>query len=280
VYGAHIAWRTPTQPLAKEINPRLVFDRMTMVAGGKPAGRSNRPLLDRVGEDARRLSQTLGQHDRQRLDQYLESVHALEQRLSRLETQTESSWRSKVDFTTREAPANNPQQHADRTRLMLDMIALAFEADITRVVTFMFGNSVSDINFSFIEGVESGHHESSHHGNDEKKLDQYERITRWHVAQYAYLLEKLRSLPEGESNVLDNSAILFGSGLRDGNSHNPHDLPLLLAGRAGGKLSPGQHIAATRDNPMANLLLTVLQAAGVPATQFADSTGPIEELFA
>jgi hypothetical protein len=280
VYGAHIAWRTPTQPLAKEINPRLVFDRMTMIAGGKPAGRSNRPLLDRVGEDARRLSQTLGQHDRQRLDQYLESVHALEQRLSQLETPAESAWRSKVDFTTREAPANDPEEHAERTRLMLDMIALAFEADITRVATFMFGNSVSDINFSFLEGVETSHHETSHHRNEEKLLDQYERITRWHVAQYVYLLEKLRALPEGESNVLDNSAILFGSGLRDGNSHNPHDLPLLLAGRAGGKLSPGQHIAATRDNPMANLLLTVLQAASVPATHFADSTRPIAELFA
>ncbi len=154
VYGAHIAWRTPTQPLAKEINPRLVFDRMTTIAAGKPTGRSNRPLLDRVGEDAKRLSQTLGQHDRQRLDQYLESVHALEQRLSRLEANSENTWRSKVDFATREAPPNDPQEHAERTRLMLDMIALAFEADITRVATFMFGNSVSDINFSFLEGVE------------------------------------------------------------------------------------------------------------------------------
>jgi hypothetical protein len=280
VYGAHIAWRTPTQPLAKEINPRLVFDRMTMIAGGKPVGRSNRPLLDRVGEDARRLSQTLGQHDRQRLDQYLESVHALEQRLSRLEEPSETTWRSKVDFTKRQAPANDPEEHAERTRLMLDMIALAFEADITRVATFMFGNSVSDINFSFLDGVETSHHDSSHHRNEEKLLDQYERITRWHVAQFAYLIEKLRSLPEGDSNVLDNSAILFGSGLRDGNSHNPHDLPLLLAGRAGGKLSPGPHIAATRDNPMANLLLTMLQAADVPATHFADSTGPIADLFA
>jgi hypothetical protein len=279
VYGAHIAWRTPTQPLAKEINPRLVFDRMTTIAAGKPTGRSNRPLLDRVGEDARRLSQTLGQHDRKRLDQYLESVHALEQRLSRLEASSENTWRSKVDFATREAPANDPQEHAVRTRLMLDMIALAFEADITRVATFMFGNSVSDINFSFLDGVEISHHDSSHHSNDEKKLDQYERITRWHVEQYTYLIEKLRSLPEGDSNVLDNSAILFGSGLRDGNSHNPHDLPLLLAGRAAGRLSPGQHIAATRDNPMANLLLTILQAADIPAAHFADSTGPIEQLL-
>jgi hypothetical protein len=280
VYGAHIAWRTPTQPLAKEINPRLVFDRMTTIASGKSTGRSNRPLLDRVGEDARRLSQTLGQHDRQRLDQYLESVHALEQRLSRLEASSENIWRSKVDFATREAPANDPQEHAVRTRLMLDMIVLAFEADITRVATFMFGNSVSDINFSFLDGVEISHHDSSHHSNDEKKLDQYERITRWHVEQYAYLIGKLRSLPEGDSNVLDNSAILFGSGLRDGNSHNPHDLPLLLAGRAAGRLSPGQHIAATRDNPMANLLLTMLQATNIPATHFADSTGPIEQLLA
>lgn len=115
---------------------------------------------------------------------------------------------------------------------------------------------------------------------EEKLLDQYEKITRWHVAQYAYLLEKLRSLPEGDGNVLDNSAILFGSGLRDGNSHSPHDLPLLLGDRAGGKLSPGQHVASTPDNPLANLLLTVLQAVDVPATHFADSTGPIEALLA
>lgn len=279
VYGAHIAWRTPSQPLAKEINPRLVFDRMTMIAGGKPAGRSNRPLLDRVGEDAKRLSETLGQHDRQRLEQYLESVHSLEQRLSALETRSENTWRSKVDFSTRQAPADDPQEHAERTRLMLDMIALAFEADITRVATFMFGNSVSDINFSFLPGVEGSHHEMSHHRNEDKLLDQYEKITRWHVEQYTYLLNKLRSLPEGDSNVLDNSAILFGSGLRDGNSHSPHDLPLLLGGRAGGKLAPGQHVACTRDNPMANLLLTILQSADVPAASFADSTGVIGELL-
>jgi hypothetical protein len=280
VYGAHIAWRQPTQPLAKEINPRLVFDRMTMVAGGKPDGRSNRPLLDRVNEDAKRLSQNLGQHDRQRLEQYLESVRALEQRLSDLESPTERSWKPRVDLASREAPANDPKEHAERTRLMLDMIALAFEADVTRVATFMFGNSVSDINFSFVEGVEGSHHEMSHHRNEEKLLDQYERITKWHVEQYVYLLNKLRSLPEGDSNVLDNSAILFGSGLRDGNSHNPHDLPLLLGGKAGGKLSPGQHIAATKDNPMANLLLTMLQAVDAPTTHFADSTGPMTELFA
>ena len=163
---------------------------------------------------------------------------------------------------------------------MLDMIALAFESDVTRVVTFMFGNSVSTANFAFLDGVKTAHHECSHHSNKDELLDQYERINTWHVAQFAYLVEKLRSLPEGESNVLDNSALLFGSGFRDGNKHDPHDLPLLLAGKAGGRLNPGVHVACTRDNPMANLLLTMLHAAEIPGAHFADSTGLIESLMA
>jgi hypothetical protein len=280
VYGAHIAWKQPTQPLAKEINPRLVFDRMTAVASGQPSGRSNRPLLDVVGEDAKRLRGMLGQNDQRRLDEYLESVHALEDRLKRAERPSENPWKSRVDFGSRQPPTDDPKDHAERTRLMLDMIALAFESDVTRVVTFMFGNSVSTANFSFLEGVDSAHHETSHHSDKPGLLEQYEKINTWHVAQFAYLCEKLRALPEGESNVLDNSALLFGSGFRDGNKHDPHDLPLLLAGKAGGRLSPGQHVACTRDNPMANLLLTMLQAVDVPAAHFADSTGPIAPLFA
>lgn len=280
VYGAHIAWRQPTQPLAKEINPRLVFDRMTSVAAGKPAGRSNRPVLDAVSEDARRLRLRLGTRDRGRLDEYLESVHDLESRLGRAELGRQRAWRSRVDFDKRERPGDGPYDHAELTRLMLDMAALALESDVTRVVTFMFGNSVSNANFSFIDGVTTSHHETSHHSNKPELLEQYEKITTWHVGQFAYLLAKLRAMPEGESNVLDNSAVLFGSGFRDGNAHDPHDLPLLLAGRAGGRLAPGQHVACTRDNPMANLLLTMLQAADVPAKHFADSSGVIDSLLA
>ncbi|PQO35494.1 DUF1552 domain-containing protein [Blastopirellula marina] len=280
VYGAHIAWRTPTQPLAKEINPRLAFDRMTMVASGKADGRSNRPLLDRVSEEANSLRSKLGHNDRHRLDQYLESVRSLEKRLEMVESKSQGSWQSKVDFAGRTAPPSDPKDHAERTRLMLDMIALAFESDVTRVCTFMFGNSVSSINFAFLDGVTGSHHELSHHQGNQEKLAQYELIAKWHVAQYVYLLEKLRSIPEGESNVLDNSAILFGSALRDGNSHSPHDLPLLVGGKAGGRLKQGQHIAQTRDNPMSNLLLTLLQSIGSPATHFADSSGPIEQLLA
>ncbi|OYP34350.1 DUF1552 domain-containing protein [Rhodopirellula sp. MGV] len=279
VYGAHIAWRQPTQPLAKEINPRLVFDRMTLIASGKQSGRSNRPILDMVREDASRLRGRLGQHDRQRLEQYLDSVKSLEDRLEAMEGNSGRRWGSRVDFSTRPAPADNPEAHAERTRLMLDMIALAFEADITRVATYMFGNSVSEVNFSFLDDVEGSHHELSHHGNKTEKLDQYERITTWHVAQFAYLIEKLRSIPEGDSNVLANSAILFGSGFRDGNAHNPHDLPVLLAGQGGGALRSGQHIACTKDNPMSNLLLSMLHVLGVNESSFADSTGVIDSLF-
>jgi hypothetical protein len=280
VYGAHISWRTPTQPLAKEINPRLVFDRMTRIASGKAAGRSNRPLLDLVSEDARALRESLGSTDRHRLDQYLESVRSLEQRLERSESSEAGQWESKVDFSQRPAPLDDPQEHADRVRLMLDMIALAFEADITRVISFMFGNSVSTINYSFLDGVTETHHETSHHQDKPEKLDQYQRISTWHVAQFAYLLGKLKSIPEGDSNVLDNSAILFGSALRDGNKHSPHDLPLLLAGKGGGKLSSGQHVRMANDSPMANLLLTMMQTAGVKQPHFADSTGPIQQLLA
>ncbi len=280
VYGAHIAWRTPTQPLAKEINPRLVFERMTRIASGEAGGRSNRPLLDLVAEDASNLRGKLGRADRHRMDQYLDSVRSLEQRLERAESSDGSNWQSKVDFSTRSAPPESAKEHAERVKLMLDMIALAFEADITRVATFMFGNSVSNVNFSFLDGVSEAHHETSHHQNKPEKLDQYEKISTWHVAQLAYLLNKLKETPEGDSNVLANSGILFGSALRDGNSHNPHDLPLLVAGQAGGKLRSGQHVQLSNDSPMANLLLTMLKAAGVEQQSFADSSGVIDTLLA
>jgi hypothetical protein len=280
VYGAHIAWKSPTQPLSKEINPRLVFDRMTRIASGERGGKSNRPLLDLVGEDTRRLKTRLGHGDRHRLDQYLESVRSLEQRLQRLEGEAAFAWEPRADLSKRTPPKENPETHAERVRLMLDMMVLAFEADITRVCTFMFGNAVSNINYSFLQGVSGSHHEMSHHQNKDEKLDQYERITRWHVEQFAYVVDRLRHIREGDSNVLDNSMILFGSGLRDGNSHDPHDLPLLLAGRGGGRLRGGVHVRSSSDSPMANLLLTMLRALDVPAKSFADSTGPIDSLFA
>ena len=156
--------------------------------------------------------------------------------------------------------------------MMLDMIVLAFRSDTTRVSTFMFGNAVSGQNFSFLEGVTGSHHDTSHHQNDAEKLRQYQLINRWHVEQYAYLLNQLSAAREGDGSVLDNSVILFGSGLRDGNSHSPRNLPILVGGRAGGRLATGQHRIYSRDTPLANLYLSLLDALDIPAERFADST--------
>jgi len=158
---------------------------------------------------------------------------------------------------------------------MLDMMALAFQTDSTRVCTFMFGNAVSNTNFSFLDGVSGGHHSLSHHENKEENLVQYQKIAQWHVAQYGYLLGRLSEMKEGEGSVLDHSMILFGSGLRDGNSHSPRNLPLVIAGRAGGRLQTGQHLVCEPNTPLSNLYLSLLSAFGTPVDRFADSTGPL-----
>lgn len=281
VYGSHIAWSGPTSPLARELSPRLVFERLFRAAHPpKGAARRDTLLLDRVLGDARELNRRLGSADRQRMDEYLQSVRSIEQRLQR-QQQGGHSWKPRVAIDSgQRPPAERPDQFAEHVRLMLDMIALAFQTDTTRVCTFMFGNAVSGRNFSFLEGVSGGHHDSSHHQNDDDKLRAYQLINRWHVEQYAYLLSKLGSMKEGEKTVLDNSMILYGSGLRDGNSHSPHNLPILVGGRGGGRLATGQHLSYSEDTPLANLYVAMLQAFGCKTERFADSTGVLPGVLA
>ena len=168
----------------------------------------------------------------------------------------------------------------EKTRLMLDIIVLAFWSDASRLATFMFGNSVSNRNFSFLEGVNGVHHSISHHTEDSRLLDQYEKINHWHIEQYGYLLNKLSAIKEGDGNLLDNSMILFGSGLRDGNRHSPYDLPIVLAGRGGGKLKTGQNLRFAEETPLANLYLTMLASMNIEVDQFGDSTGTLTEIMA
>ena len=282
VYGSHIAWSGPTSPLARELHPRLVFERLFRVSD--PTARPSRDqslLLDRVLADANELRNRLGESDRQRIDAYLDSVRSLEKRIESTRAGTLSSWRPLTPIDPRVSPADEiPELHADHVRLMLDMLALAFQTDTTRVGTFMFGNSVSSRSFSFLEGVSAGHHDTSHHQNDEDKLRQYALINRWHVAQYAYFLDRLRGMQEHEGTVLDNSMILFGSGLRDGNAHSPHNLPILVGGAGGGRLATGQHLKYDPDTPLANLYVSMLQAFGCDLDRFADSTGPLAGVLA
>jgi hypothetical protein len=281
VYGCHIAWSSPTTPLARETNPRSVFERLFRAAG--PHGSSEKEdtlLLDRVLGQAKKMRSEVGSADQKRLDEYLSVVRSLETRLERASDPKRNNWKPRVPLTSSVKPTDSPKSHAEHVRLMLDMIALGFQSDTTRVGTFMFGNAVSGVNFRFLKGVTDSHHEVSHHSKNPDKLRQYGLINRWHIEQYAYLLRKLRDMKEGEQSVLDNSMILFGSALSDGNSHNPHKLPLVLAGRAGGRLAAGQHLVYSDDTPTANLYMSMLQAFGTPVERFADSTGPLAGLLA
>ena len=276
VYGSHISWSGPTSPVAKELNPRLVYERLLRsTRPGTGSAKDDLLLLDEVQADARLLREKLGAADRQRLDEYLTGVRSVEERVGRAGKVRQTTWKPRTPITSAPPPEEPPKQYAEHVRLMLDMIALSFQTDTTRIATFMFGNAVSNVSFRFLEGVNLGHHDTSHHGKTEDKLRQYQIINRWHVAQYAYLLGKLRSMKEGDSTVLDNSMILFGSALSDGDSHSPHKLPLVLGGRGGGRIDAGQHRMYTEDTPLANLYVSMLDAFGAPVERFADSTGPL-----
>jgi hypothetical protein len=277
IYGSHIAWADATTPLARELNPRAVYERLFRAGSGQQgsATKNNAMLLDLVLGDAKRLRNDVGVADRQRLDEYLSVMRSLEQRVQRAGIATRNPWKPRAAMDPKAMPSEQPASHAEHVRLILDMIATAFQTDTTRVCTFMFGNAVSAVSFRFLEGVTSGHHEVSHHGNDAEKLRQYYLITRWHVEQYAYLLGKLQAMKEGDSTVLDNSMIMFGSALSDGNAHDPHKMPIVIAGRAGGRVDAGQHLVASVDAPAANLYVSMLDAFGTPVPRFADSTGPL-----
>jgi hypothetical protein len=282
VYGSHIAWGGPTQPLAREINPRLVYERL--LRAGKPGGANSSKqdilLLDRVLDDAKQLRGQVGNADRIRIDEYLSVVRSLEQRLERASRPESNNWKPRASMDNAPKPAGIPKEHAEHVRLMFDMMALAFQTDTTRLITFTFGNEVTNQNFSFVEGVKGGHHSISHHMNEADKMRQYQLINRWHIEQYAYLLRKLRDMKEGDRNVLESSMILLGAGIRDGNKHDPHNLPLVLGGRAGGRLATGQHLVYTKDTPLSNLYVCMLDAFGTPVEKFADSTGKLAGVLA
>lgn len=295
LYASHISWSTPITPAAKEINPRLAFDRLfrSSVSARRSSAQSDKSVLDLVATDARRLRSKVGKADQSKLDEYFESVRAVEKRIDfdarrqKEEVLVDPLARAEMERLDQRIadyykdPARVSERRGDHTehvRLMLDIAVLAFWTDTTRVSTFMFGNAVSGKNFSFLEGVNGSHHEMSHHENKPEKLDPYKRINIWHLQQYAYMLDRMKSIREGTGNLLDNSMVLFGAGMRDGNAHNPRNLPLVLAGRAGGTLATGRHLVFEKNTPLSNLYVGLLKRAGAPVDQFADSTGELPGL--
>nr|MDQ2898185.1 DUF1552 domain-containing protein [Acidobacteriota bacterium] len=257
-----------------------VYERLFRASG--PQGNSAKEdtlLLDRVMGQAKELRDQVGVADRRRIDEYLSIVRSLEERTARASGPAKSRLKPRPSLSAAAKPPETPRDYAEHVRLMLDMIALAFQSDTTRICTFMFGNAVSNVSFRFLDGVTGSHHDMSHHSNDPDKLRQYQLINKWYIAQYAYLLRKLQDAKEGEGSVLDNSMVLFASALNDGNKHDPHKLPLVLAGKAGGRIAAGQNLVFPEDTPAANLWFSMLNAFGTPVERFADSTGPLPGLL-
>ncbi len=275
VYSANIAWRSETQSVPKESNPRLIFDRL--FAGGRPGesaeARARREkhelsILDFVQDEAKSLERRVGGADRRKLDEYFSAVRELERRM-------EETGRSGSDASHGFAqPAGIPESYQDHLRLLGDLLVLAFQTDSTRVSTFVFANEGSNRSYAFM-GVPEGHHDLSHHGNDPAKQDKIRRINYFHVEQLAYLLRRLDAVREGEGTLLDNSMVLYGSGIGDGNRHNHNDLPILLAGGGGGTVKQGLHVEHPQDTPLTNLYLGMLDAIGCHVDRLGDSTGRI-----
>jgi hypothetical protein len=277
-YSSNISWRSETTPVAKEVNPRLVFDRLFASSNldESAAAKARRELyrksiLDFVTDDATSLGRRLGAGDKRKLDEYLTCVRELENRIARSEEATQVD----LDGVTR--PDGIPQDYQEHLRLMFDLLALAFQGDVTRISTFMYANEGSTKSYSFI-GVPEGHHDLSHHGGDAKKHEKLKKINRFHIEQFAYFLAKLRSIPEGDGTLLDRSMLVYGSGISDGNRHNHNNLPVLLAGRGNGTIRTGRHIKYEKQTPLNNLYLSMLDRMGTPVERLGDSTGRLAEL--
>jgi hypothetical protein len=230
----------------------------------------HKSILDFVLEDANRLKSNLGYTDRRKLDEYMTAVRELEQRIE----QAQKYASVLPDYNK---PSGIPKDYERHIRLMYDLLALAFQTDSTRIATFIPAHDGSNRNYPFI-GVSDGHHDLSHHGNDELKKQKITKINHFHVTQFAYFLQKLKSIKEGNGTLLDNCMIVYGAGIGDGNRHNHDDLPVLFAGKGGGTITTGRHLKYSKETPMANLFLSILDRAGAPAERLGDSTGLLQNL--
>jgi len=272
-YMNTISWRTPTAPLPMEINPRAVFDRLfgdgTTAAERLARLERERSILDAVTDQVKKLQGGLGQGDRNRVAEYLDNVREIERRIQLAEKQSNSN------LQVPGAPVGIPDDHQEHSKLLLDLMALSFQADITRISTFMMAREVSYRTFPQI-GVPDPFHATSHHQNDPDKLEKLTKINTYHVSLVTYLLEKLKATPEGSSNMLDNSLILFGSCMSNSNAHDHAPLPIFVAGGAAGKMKGGRHIKMPDGTPMTNLLASMMDKVGVPMDKIGDSTGRVD----
>ncbi len=280
-YTNNLAWRNERQPLPPVLDPRAMFDRLfgSDASLGPEAraerNRYRRSILDFIAEDTRALQSALGPTDRRKLGEYLGAIRDIELQIDRAERDN-----AQIDPGL-ERPYGVPQDFAEHFKLMTEMITVAFQADITRVVTFMVTREGTSRAYREI-GISDGHHPLTHHRNQVELMDKVAEINRYHVRQFAGWIERLHALrePDGSGSILDNSMIVYGAGLADGNRHTHDDLPTLVAGRGGGFIRPGRRIVYRRETPMCNLFLTMMDRMGVHLEHFGDSTGRVAGLDA
>lgn len=276
-YQFNMSWKTETMPMAPEMDPRLVFERMFGEgSGGSVSNMQKRAhyqksILDFVMEDAKSLQRRISTADNRKLQEYFASIRDIETRIEKAE-------KLKVSVPKGvNAPSDFPSNTREHIRIMFDLLLLAFQTDVTRVSTFMLAHDGSNRSFPEI-GVPDAHHNLSHHQNNEAMLEKIAKIDKFYVEQFAYFLERLKNTQEGESNLLDSSMIVYGGGISDGNSHSHDRLPVILAGGGNGTLTPGRHMVLPEQTPMTNMYLSMMDRMGVNAQRVGDSTGRLENI--
>jgi hypothetical protein len=276
VYQNNLSWSSPTTPLPAEAHPRIVFERL-FGDGGTTEERIDRmkrkrSLLDRVNQDLARLQRTLGPGDRTRVSEYLDAVREVERRIQTAEEQTAQS-----TLPVPERPVGIPSRFDDHLKLLYDLQWLAYQADLTRVFTLMYGRELNSRPYPEI-GIAEPHHGLSHHGDRAVQLEKYARLNTWHAELFAYFLDKLRSTPDGDGNLLDHSILLYGGSMSNPNVHLHVNLPLVVAGGGAGQLKGGRHLSFNpgENVPMTNLLVSLLDKAGVRVEKIGDSTGKVD----
>jgi hypothetical protein len=275
-YTNSISWRGPSTPMPPEVNPRLVFERLFGAdAGLDPHTRAQRAfyrrsILDLVREDTASLVKTLGRTDRRKLDEYLTGVREIEKRVRKTE-------KARPITPPLAAPSGIPTDFSEYVRLMYDLQVAAFQADLTRVATMVVGREGSLRVYPEI-GVPDSHHPLTHHRNNPEWIEKVVKINHFHIELFAYFLGKLKATRDGDGTLLDHTMIVYGSGISDGNRHTHEDLPILLAGRGGGTLQPGRHLAYPYGTCLTNLYVALLDRMGVHPKTIGDSTGEVEHL--
>lgn len=277
-YQFNLAWKSESMPLTPERDPRSVFDRLFGTGEEAPDPESlarrhaeNRSILDYVLADAQDLQRHLGRRDQEKLDEYLTSLRQVERRIG------QASEAARLLPAGTKRPDGIPASYQEHIRLMYDLLVLAFQTDSTRIGTFLLAHDGSNRTFPEV-GVNDAHHGFSHHQRHPDKLEMLAKVDEFYSAQFAYFLDRLKSIKEGDGSLLDHSMIVFGAGISDPDRHNHNDLPILLAGRGSGSLRPGRHIALPEETPLTNLYLSLLDRLGVPAEKIGDSSGRLEAI--